>query len=131
MPHLRLFILQSFVIALIGVVHVVALEYSLYWHYIWLDVPVHFLGGLWLALAGSWMLLRADMKADVPVVFSIVITLSIAWEIFELAAGVPIEESFALDTAIDLTMDVFGGILGFLLARILAGRDTIVRNEEV
>lgn len=124
MPHLKLFILQSFVIVVIGVVHVTALQHSLYWHYVWLDVPVHFLAGLWLALAGSWMLLRGGQKMEVSTVFSIVVVLGLAWEIFEFAAGVPIEESFALDTVIDLTMDVFGGVLGFIIAWFLTESQT-------
>jgi hypothetical protein len=67
---------------------------------------------------------------EVSTIFSVVIVMSLAWEIFELAAGVPIEENFALDTAIDLTMDVFGGIVGYAIARQLAKRDTILPNEE-
>ncbi len=131
MPYARLFILQTLVIALIGAIHVSAIRHSLYWHYVWLDVPVHFLGGMWLALAGTWLLLRAGIKAEVPSIFSLVVAGAIAWEIFELAAGIPIEKNFALDTVIDLTMDVAGGIMGYIVARVLTGRDTIVRHEEI
>jgi hypothetical protein len=130
MQYPKLFIVQAFLAVFIAAIHIPALVWSLYWHYVWLDVPVHFLGGFWLALAGSWMLLRGGMKADVAPVFSIVVTLGVAWELFELAAGVPVEENFALDTVIDVTSDVAGGILGFIFARALARRDTIVRNEE-
>lgn len=130
MPYLKLFVAQAFLLVLIAVTHIAAIQWSLYWHYIWLDVPVHFAGGMWLALAGAWMFLRANMKLEVTTIFSLVIILSIAWEIFELAAGVPIEESFALDTVIDLTMDVFGGILGFLIAHSLSTHATIPLNEE-
>ncbi len=130
MPYFRLFILQTLVVALIGVIHLAALRHSLYWHYVWLDLPVHFLGGVWLALAGTWLLLRSGMRAEVPIIFSIVIIGSIAWEIFELAAGVPIERNFALDTVIDLTMDVAGGILGFILARLSILHGTIARHGE-
>jgi hypothetical protein len=130
MPYLNLFIVQTIVIVLIGITHVSALQWSLYWHYIWLDVPVHFAGGLWLALAGSWMLLRGGQRMEVSTVFSMVVFLGVAWEVFELAAGVPMEENFALDTVIDLTMDVLGGVFGFIIAKSLARHDTISLNEE-
>lgn len=128
---MKLFIAQALVLAGIAVVHIAALQWYLYWHFVWLDVPVHFAGGVWLALMGSWILLRAGQEMRVETVFSIVVVLSIAWEIFELAAGIPREANFLFDTVLDLTMDMAGAILGFLLARALAGRGTISLNEEV
>lgn len=119
MPYLALFILQAAVLVLIAVTHLSALQWSLYWYYIWLDVPMHFAGGAWLALAGSWLLLRFGYKHDVLPVFTFVIVGSIGWEIFEVWAGVARESNFLFDTVLDLTMDVAGGIVGFIFARAL------------
>ncbi|HWO07599.1 MAG TPA: hypothetical protein VNM40_03370 [Candidatus Paceibacterota bacterium] len=129
MKNTRLFILQALVVALIAAVHITALQWSLYWHYVWLDVPVHFAGGLWIALITSWFLLRTRTTAEMKTVFAVVILVSVAWEIFELAAGVPIEENFALDTSIDLTMDILGGLCGFFVAHKVADANRMVQSD--
>ena len=116
-----LFFAQFGVLAIVSVTHVVATLYALYWHYIWLDLPVHFMGGMWAALVFAWIaLLRSWKYADsfaVTLVF--VLAVSIAWELFELFVGVPREANFAFDTSLDLTMDITGGVIGYALARAL------------
>lgn len=119
MPNRALFLLQALVVFIVGAIHVLALQHFLYWHYIWLDVPVHFLGGFWLGLLGSWLLAYRHVSVTFPMVMATVIIVSIGWEVFEVAAGVPIENSFILDTSIDISMDLIGGVLGFFVARRL------------
>ena len=125
MHYRALFFLQAAVILVIGVVHVAALRWSLYWHFIWLDLPMHFLGGAWVALISVWFLgLRHYRVRFFPILFAVLLV-GIGWEIFEHLAGVPVEDNFVLDTSLDLFMDLFGGICGFLLARRLAHVDTL------
>jgi len=131
MPYLGIFILQAAVLVLIAATHLSALQWSLYWYFVWLDVPVHFAGGAWLALAGSWLLLRFGYGHEVRYVFMIVIAGSIGWELFEAWAGVPRDSNFLFDSVLDLTMDVAGGIVGFILARAFIVHDTIVRHEAI
>ncbi len=119
MPNRALFLLQALIVAIVGGIHVLALKHYLYWHYIWLDVPVHFLGGLWLGLLGSWLLAYRMMPARFLMVMATVSIVSIGWEVFEVAAGVPMENSFLLDTSIDISMDLLGGVMGYLVARRL------------
>lgn len=119
MPFRTLFFLQAAVLALVGAVHVVAIQYYLYWHYIWLDIPVHFLGGVWAALVALWFIAAFGLPQRVLLVMAAVLAISIGWEVFEVMAGVPMEANFALDTSIDLTMDTLGAVLGFFLGRRL------------
>ena len=125
-----LFISQAALFALIFGTHLIALKGSLYWHYVWLDVPLHFAGGIWLALAGSWALLASGRRLDERMVFAFVVLGSIAWEIFEALIGTQREANFLFDTVLDLTMDMAGAIIGFMLARLFVKRDTIPSNEE-
>lgn len=127
---LVLFILQAALFALIFGTHFIALEGALYWKYVWMDVPLHFAGGLWLALASAWALLALKRPLDERFIFSFVILGSIAWEIFEALIGSPREANFLFDTVLDLTMDMAGAIAGFMLARLFAARGTIIRHEE-
>ena len=45
--------------------------------------------------------------------------LGIAWEAFELVAGLVPEANYALDTSIDLLMDVIGGAVAGWVSRFL------------
>ena len=50
-----LFMLWTFVLVVIATLHILALEFSLYWLYPWFDIMVHFLGGLFTALFALWL----------------------------------------------------------------------------
>lgn len=124
MHHRPLFILQTFVIVIIGIVHTAALQWSLYWYYPWLDSPVHFLGGMWIALATAWILARTESRIRARTVVAFVAFFAISWELFEVWAGVPMENNFVFDTTIDLCMDALGGIVGFFAARSMVQSKT-------
>ena len=51
--------------------------------------------------------------------------IGVAWEVFEIFAGIPREANFAFDTSLDLTMDFIGALAGFALARYLVRDGTI------
>ena len=36
--------------SLLALIHVIAIRLALYWHFLWLDMPVHCLGGIVVAL---------------------------------------------------------------------------------
>mgnify|MGYP006914907401 FL=1 len=103
--------------SMLAVIHVIALELFLYWSISWFDIPVHFLGGSVVAL-GLFTLhdLRIYVKSrhlrPVPVVF-IVLLVALAWEVFEIAAGVPIEANYVIDTLTDISMGILGGLVGY------------------
>jgi len=100
-------------------VHLAALKFYLYWQYSWFDMPVHTLGGITIVFAlYAIRELLGKSENDAPPLVSLLtfaLGVGILWELFELYAGVPIQNNYIFDTAIDLTMDVCGGYLGFLI----------------
>jgi hypothetical protein len=117
MARTALFIFQLLLVAGLLTAHYFALQNDLYWHYLWLDIPMHFLGGFWAALACVWFLRIFMTKVPFIYVFAGVLVISIAWEVFEFIVGFQREDHYMLDTALDLVMDSLGGICGFMLGR--------------
>lgn len=106
--------------ALLAAVHLYALPHFWYWYYPWLDVPVHFLGGAFMAAAVVGVL--GSYK---PKTFALVVlTGAIGWELFELAINVEREANFVLDTSLDLLMDALGAIFVYVLARLTIWRSS-------
>lgn len=104
--------------ALVGVaaLHITALSFSLYWHFVWLDTLTHFLGGVWVALAVMWAVGAALKRPASPLaIIAAALGIGIAWEIFEIVIGIPREANFVFDTALDLSMDVVGGFVGYVI----------------
>jgi len=114
-----LFILQAILIAIVGAVHLIAIQLYLYWLFPWLDIFVHFFGGLWVALAAVWLLAAAHQRTPFMRIFFILAAVSIGWELFELWGGIPREANFAFDTSLDFLMDALGGISGYFIAERL------------
>lgn len=121
MSHVRLFILQALLVLVIGVVHFISLEYYLYWQFPLLNRVVHFAGGVWVALAGVWLLSSVGFRLRLHTMIGIVIAVGVAWEIFEILIGMTKEVDYAYDTMMDLVMDTAGGICGFLYAKRMLG----------
>lgn len=97
----------------LALIHTWALNSHLYWEYVWLDVPVHLLGGLTLS-----MLFIGALDRFRPWVFVCLMALSIAgWEVFEYVLGAPREANFIFDSALDVLMGAVGGVVGYFLAR--------------
>jgi hypothetical protein len=105
----------------LAVVHYVALEFFLYWRYLWFDIPMHLLGGTTVALGISILpFFRINIPRRFLTLFgyvSIVLCVGLAWEAFELIGGISIlDESFVPDTITDLCMDILGGLIGYALS---------------
>src|SRR5687767_1551870 len=85
-------------------VHLYALPHFWYWYFPWLDVPVHFLGGAFMAAA-----VIGTLGKFKPRTFLLVVAAgAVGWEVFEFFINAGREANFALDTALDLLMDAFG-----------------------
>lgn len=115
-----LFVIAFFVLALL---HYLALTLHLYWHFSWLDMPMHFFGGIVVALG---VFTTADLIKRFPErlllfvpVISFVLIVALSWEVFELYAGAEKEASHVLDTISDLVLGIIGGSCGWYLARQL------------
>lgn len=100
--------------------HYLSLEFYLYWRYLWLDIPMHALGGLTAGL--GFLSIRDFLPKLPPSWFGLTSTLgftflvALAWEAFELFAGIMLEPNYAADTALDLLMGLLGGLVAYVVA---------------
>ncbi|PIR82793.1 hypothetical protein COU20_00495 [Candidatus Kaiserbacteria bacterium CG10_big_fil_rev_8_21_14_0_10_59_10] len=107
---------QLIVLAALALLHFSALEFHLYWRYVWLDAGVHFLGGMWASFLAAWLMTLSGRGISLVICVSAALLLGVAWELFEVFTGMPREANYAFDTAVDLLMDVVGGAVGALAA---------------
>ncbi len=107
-------------LGLLALLHYLALEFFLYWRFIWIDLVMHFFGGAVVAL-GCFTL--KDFIRGIPVrflyvvpVISAVLIVSLLWEIFEIYIGVPVlEPGFGRDAIFDILSALLGGFVGFVV----------------
>lgn len=120
-----LFLFSFILIIIIALLHIVALEFHLYWLFWWFDMLTHFLGGLWVSLISIWFvffsgiesfkLVRNKKNVFFTAIISVII-IGVLWEAFEFFSDFPTEINYYKDTAIDIVMDIFGSLVGFLYA---------------
>ena len=114
-------------IGVIGLINSLAIYNSWYWKYRFLDIPMHFLGGLFIAVFMLWLVLirgrqvkplgtTSKKKVRLLALISVLI-IGLSWEVFEFRSDVLIifAEVFSwADTASDILFDLIGATLGFL-----------------
>ncbi|MBX2866403.1 hypothetical protein KTR10_00365 [Candidatus Kaiserbacteria bacterium] len=106
--------------AILAVVHWSALMLDLYWQYLWLDVPMHALGGAVVALIPfALVTLRVSLPErllrPVPVLV-LVLVFGLIWEVFEHATGATFAaKNYVFDTSLDLFLDLIGGYVGYIV----------------
>ncbi len=103
-------------------VQLAALYWHLYFQFWWLDIPMHMLGGLWIALFGLSIYYRSsrfegrEHSKGFILVFSVALTLSIGlfWEIYEFFVDHAVGDSGRelADTLADLVNDLIGALFG-------------------
>jgi hypothetical protein len=133
-----LFISWALLLVVVASLHILALEFFLYWLYPLFDVFMHFLGGVFIGLSSLWLFfesgyikLNKSSKNVIIVVGVSIFFVGIGWEIFEIFAGIPIEENFKLDTAVDLIMDVLGAFIAyFIFIRVYLSKYLEELNEQ-
>lgn len=110
---------------LIGITHVLALEFYLYWTYLWFDMPMHVFGGFTVALGFSMLpffrIHIPEHLKTLQVYLVVVLAVGLLWELFEYVGGISIlaEEDFFNDTSMDLVLDLLGGAVGYYLVKYL------------
>lgn len=129
-----IFVFLIFILAL----HAVAFSNYWYWTIWWFDMPMHFFGGVWLAMAflflnskfkilnGSSIPLRSNYLIAVFITLSFVALGGILWEFFEFFYDLLISsrgyagfaQLGAADTVSDLFFDLFGGLAAFAIFRL-------------
>ncbi|MBP6857967.1 MAG: hypothetical protein KBC11_02115 [Candidatus Pacebacteria bacterium] len=86
----------------------------------WFDIPMHILGGLFLALIfGATFfkkIINFSKKEQLVVILLFVLIVGIGWEVFEYGVQFLIkgkELANLPDSIKDLLMDLLGGVIGF------------------
>jgi len=117
----RLVILFLFAALVFAVLHLLATAGYLYWYYWWLDMVMHFYGGILLGL-GVHALCRLKSVPLVPtftLVFGVIMFAAISWELFEWTTGLSNPISYTLDTMQDVVLAFGGGLLAhFILSHL-------------
>ena len=98
--------------ALLFGLHYWAMENYMYWKWFWLDIPMHFLGGL----ATSTFVLAFLGGRQTRVFILAMICVFIGWEVFEYVFKLPQPLKYPIDTAKDLFDDSMGALLAYFLA---------------
>lgn len=120
----KLLLISLLTIILIATFHYFSIQYSWYWTYRWLDIPVHIVGGFWVSLSALWVSLHIShidsilgykRKALLVMLISVIV-IAILWEVFELISHVTSLSStiYWQDTLSDISNGFVGGIISFL-----------------
>jgi len=123
-------------------VHILATINYWYWTYTWFDMPMHFLGGFWVATIFMWLnpkfniieirplnIDRNFWRSDLPkliLVLGFVILIGVLWEFFEFGYDVLISSKGYFiaaqqgvgDTMSDLFFDLLGGIAFLVIGKL-------------
>ncbi len=116
--------------------HILALINYWYWVYLWFDMPMHFLGGFWVAMAASALIFNLQFPISkesinqkfsrlTVVILSFVALIGVFWEFFEFFYDVLISsrgyseflQLGAADTLSDLFFDLLGGLTFLIIYR--------------
>jgi uncharacterized membrane protein YjdF len=123
---MRMSLLPRLVLGLIFVLLVVnglALYYHLYFYLWWLDIPMHLLGGAWVALMTLFLYERSTFFQEgrhnpfflAILVVASTLSIGLGWELFELSAQTWIERATHADLA-DTLADLVNDLVGALVA---------------
>lgn len=111
-------------ISTLALVHYVATVNFFYWRYSWLDMPMHFLGGLCVALGFA---ILPFFRITLPPKYRTILTyllfvffVGVVWEVFEYVNNISTvrdDDSIIIDTMVDLILDLLGGCLGYFISK--------------
>jgi len=122
------FLLSLFLV--IFFVHILGMYQNWYWSIPWLDIPMHFFGGFWIAIFFLWfrkntinIFAQNSFLGDLVVLLGWVALIGVFWEFFEyfldyiwaIKGVIPLSQVSITDTLKDLLMDLLGGALAFFL----------------
>jgi hypothetical protein len=120
----KIFRALTSVYVLMAVLFAVGSLYGFFATIWWYDIPLHFLGGLWVSFSGVYIYLfsnffskpKTTKKTLFYSAFLTVLLLGIMWEIFEYCTGLSVRWYYSneLDTIKDIFMDLLGAILAYV-----------------
>lgn len=108
-----------------ALLHLLALEYSLYWSVDWFDILTHFLGGVTMGFLAVFILFTSEyikplcaLKHHSLIIFlaiiSFVLIVGLSWELWEIFVGFSDVLNDRGDTILDLIMDTLGGVVVYV-----------------
>ncbi|HSE56981.1 MAG TPA: hypothetical protein VLB02_02770 [Candidatus Paceibacterota bacterium] len=122
---LRALLLVLFIFA----VNALAMKFYWYTAMLWFDMPMHFLGGVFLALATgvclSRQLLEKPFRQVLPILLISVLCFGVLWELFEYSVQTVIRFAQLAnipDSFSDLFFDMLGGSIGAIFVYRLKRR---------
>ncbi|MEK7575465.1 MAG: hypothetical protein AAB491_00015 [Patescibacteria group bacterium] len=108
--------------------HIISVIFSLYWLIRWIDIPLHFFGGVWLAMFSIWIFYISGKfsLSKKPYILSFILTLGlvalggILWEFFEFSFDFVSHKKWLAqlglsDTISDLFFDLLGGSCAYFI----------------
>ncbi len=101
----------------IAMVNALAGMFSWYWRIPWFDMPMHFLGGLWVGSVALWFYSRSVSTQYLQaflVSIGAVLVVGGLWEIFEFSVDTIVsvsDQNGVLDTISDVMFDIIGGVI--------------------
>jgi hypothetical protein len=127
MDRKRLFKILAYLIFLLFLLNYVASKFYWYFSIWWVDMPMHFLGGLCAGFAIIWLLSLKKLPFELPLslqvvwnfifkIFLSVLFIGVLWEFFEiLFNNIIAQNSFNIfDTVSDVFFDLTGGTFAIL-----------------
>lgn len=105
-----------------------ALKNFWYWKFLWLDMAMHFSGGLWVAMVYTFLISKYEIKT--PIFFNFIFGISfvaligVLWEITEflrdlIFQSAPVLQLGASDTISDLFFDLLGAAIFLIIYRLM------------
>ena len=113
-----LFVISFVLLLTVAVLHSIAIKYYFYWTLSWIDIPIHFLGGLTVSLAAIWFFYFSRYVPPLRLAIASVLVVGIIWESFELFAGIAERNAdyYISDTVLDFVANISGAVFGSLFA---------------
>lgn len=103
--------------------HIFAMKYFWYIRFPVIDIPMHFLGGMSLAMSSLYILKRPKY------ILLASLLLGLAWEWFEVAynlTGWPFGTTkYYMDTSLDIVMDMAGALTVWIISKYLRKNERI------
>lgn len=98
--------------------YMTALRHELFFFVPWIDIPMHFLGGVVIGLLAYFIFIAYSSRHENSVqvrhavtnVLLAVFLMGILWEVYEVIFNLTEEFNYWQDTLIDLLMDMSGGL---------------------
>jgi len=114
------YILTFFLLSgIFAMTHYVAVQASLYWYFWWFDSVMHFWGGCLIGLGIHALATFADfhIKPSYKFILTILLVVTVSWEIFEWYYGIAGTRNYAFDTTKDIFLGFSGGLLAHTILR--------------